>query len=114
MVNNGSGESIAKKMAAVGLTLTRNNRCGSTLTGIQRVYHYNKRRKKSVKYRASRAQLRNREYELHDKAHDAPSPSTYHTDQLLHDHSYPLNQRGVVTEEVPKTLSTVKTAVGLQ
>ena len=88
IVNNGPGESIAMKMKAVGLEISRNSPCCSTLKQIQKVHEYDKARKRSAKYRARRARLRNHRYMIHDKSHDSAPTSTYRTDQLLHDHSY--------------------------
>ena len=75
MVNNGPGESIARKMESVGLELSQNSRCSSTLKEIQKTYEYGKERKRGGRYRTRKAQLRAHKYKLHEKCHDAASSS---------------------------------------
>lgn len=89
MVNNGPGVSIAKKMEAVGLELSKNSKCTRTLKEMQKLCVSDRQRKKSKRYRTRRAKLRNRRYQLHSESRAAPTTSSYIRDQLLHDHSYP-------------------------
>ena len=103
MINNGPGNSIARKMEAVGLKLSRNSRCSRTLKQIQKVRDYDKLRKRSAKYRTRRAKLRNRRYYLHGKHNNELPRSTYHRDQLLHDHSYPLHHSAATIDETERT-----------
>ena len=92
LTNNGPGESIVRKMDAVGIQLTANSPCVKALRQMQRKREYNKFRKSCQLYRSRRAKLRFRKYRLHEKTKNISfHTSEYKKDQLIstcHDHSY--------------------------
>ncbi|KAJ8017705.1 hypothetical protein HOLleu_44694 [Holothuria leucospilota] len=91
MVNNGPGESIAMKMAALGLHPSQSSI--STLRRLQHRRDYHRRRKKSCSVRARKASLRIKRYRLYERQgnYRKNKGSCYETDQLiaeLTDHTY--------------------------
>ncbi|KAJ8023735.1 hypothetical protein HOLleu_36261 [Holothuria leucospilota] len=101
MVNNGPGESIALKMAALGLKPSR-----SSISILKRLQHrrdYFRERCKSQTVRRRRASLRIKRYRLHEKQRrNSEICGGYKPNQLipeLADHTY---TRGISHSTIPK------------